>query len=423
MRRIDRLTWDDALNLAAENSPTVVIAARRIARAEARLKEAESLAYPSVDARASYIRFVEAATFRGRSDSNVAGVETRSRFFTDRGSDVYSAGVDVNYPLFDGGDAYFGRRAAAADLDASKHDREAVLRELDLRVSAAYLDILLSEGQERIAVEALGFTREQARQARAKEEVGEGLRVDRLRFETRASEQQLALNRVRANRRIEIAVLGELLGIGVSEDAEFLDPESGLELPEGDLVSGALDRRPELRALRARIAAATDDLKREKSTWWPAVGLFASYGVISLDDIKVNQEEDELTVGGGMSWNLFQGGGTVARIAALRSEVDELSARERELSLEIEREVRAAEIDLEVARENLAVTQETVTLAQEVLERISAQYAAGEAQVIDVNDAELQRTRARAALLQSRVNVLLSQARLRRAVGLGTKRE
>ena len=67
------------------------------------------------------------------------------------------------------------------------------------------------------------------------------------------------------------------------------------------------------------------------------------------------------------------------------------------------------------------MTEETVTLAEEVLERISAQYAAGEAQVIDVNDAELQRTRSQAARLQSRVNLLLAQARLRRAVGLGTK--
>ena len=420
---LDRLTWGEALRLAGENSPTVVIAARRIARAEARLREARSLAYPTVDARANYVRFVEAATFRGRTDQNVAGMDTRARFFTDRGSDVYSAGVDVNYPLFDGGAAYFSREAASADLDASKYDREAVLNELELRVSAAYLDILLSEGRERIAVQALDFTREQVRQARAREEVGEGLQVDRLRFETRASEQQLALNRVRANRGIEIAVLSELLGVPVSEDGEFPDPEAGLALPEGDLVARALDGRPEMRALRSRVEATVNDLKKEKSTWWPSVGLFASYGFISLDDLKLSSEEEELTVGGGMAWNLFQGGGTVARTAALRSEVDELVARQRELSLQIEREVRAAEIDLGVARENLAVTQETVTLAQEVLERISAQYAAGEAQVIDVNDAELQRTRAQSALLQSRVNVLLSQARLRRAVGLGTKRD
>ncbi len=164
--KIERLSWDEALRLADENSPTVVIAVERIARSEARVREAKSLAYPRVDVRSNYVRFVEAASFRGRSSSNVAGIDTRSRFFTGRGSDVYSAGVDLNYPLFDGGDAYFSRRAATADLDASKHDRDAVLDELELRVSAAYLDILLSEGQERIAVEALAFTREQVRQAR-----------------------------------------------------------------------------------------------------------------------------------------------------------------------------------------------------------------------------------------------------------------
>ncbi len=94
--KIKRLTWDEALRIAGANSPTVVIAFERIVRSEARVREAKSLAYPTLSLRTNYVRFVEAASFRGRSSSNVAGIDTRSRFFTGRGSDVYSAGVDLN---------------------------------------------------------------------------------------------------------------------------------------------------------------------------------------------------------------------------------------------------------------------------------------------------------------------------------------
>ena len=81
------------------------------------------------------------------------------------------------------------------------------------------------------------------------------------------------------------------------------------------------------------------------------------------------------------------------------------------------------ELELEVAMKNVEVSRETVELAEEVLTRVTARYREGEAQVLDVTEAELQRTRAQLAFLRSRVNSVLSQARLRRAIGIGLLRE
>lgn len=420
---IQRLTWAESLRISREQSPTVAAALERIGRSEALLAEARARSYPRLDARGSYVRFMEATDFRGRTGSDVAGQGTRSRFVTGRGSDLYSGGLDLSYPLFDGGDAFYGRRAAEAALEGSRSDAGAVIQELELRVSTAFLEVLLADGAIRIARDSLRFTEDQERRARAREEAGEGLQVDTLRFATRASEERLALNRARAERRIRLAVLAELLAVPLAEEVDLVRPDAGLDLPPGDIVETALQNRPELRALGARIDEAGSKLSREKASWWPAVNLFGSYGFLSLDDLALGQREDEFQVGGALSMNLFEGGATVARQATLARELAELRRRREELALTIEREVREAEAELEVARRNVDVSGETVRLAEEVLRQITAQYRAGEAQVLDVTEATLQRTRAQLALLRSQVNFLLSQARLRRAAGVGLSGE
>ena len=84
-------------------------------------------------------------------------------------------------------------------------------------------------------------------------------------------------------------------------------------------------------------------------------------------------------------------------------------------------ENKDGEISLEVAKENVEVSRRTAELSGEVLERITAQYSAGEAEVLDVTAAEVQRTRAELNFLSSRVQHYLAQARLRRALGLGLR--
>ena len=414
-----RLAWQEAVRRARADNPTLAVVRQRVRRAEARVDEARSLAYPSLDARASWVRFIDAAQFRGRTGTDVTGSETRTRLFTDSGTDIYTAGVDLSYPVFDGGESYFAREAASAALEATRSDVVAATQQLEYLVFSAFIDVLLADGEIRIAEDALRFSEEQERRAGARADVGEGLRVDQLRFASRASNERFALNTARARRLVRLVVLGELLDRTLDDDIELVVPEAELEPPPGDdRVALALARRSELVALRATRRELENVVKQERSAWWPALNVFGSYGVISLDDLALNQDEDELQVGAALAWNLFEGGGTTARTRAALSDFMAVADEQRELERTIEREVRDAEISFALARENIAVSQESVRLADEVLTRVTAQYEAGEAEVLDVTEADLARTTAQLALLRSRVEVFRAQARLRRAVGM-----
>jgi len=399
----------------------VAAARERIRSAQGTLAQARALSYPRLDARASAVRFIEAASFRGRTGSDVSGQGTRTRFLTGRGSDIYSGGVDLTYPVFDGGAAYFSRQAASSSVFASREEARQSLDELELEVAATFLNLLLLRGAIGIEEESLRFAVEQERRARIRAEVGEGQALDHLRFATQASETQLQLNRARANYRTEMTVLSELLATPTSETVELQAPEVGLEVPDGDRIAQAFLQRPELAAARARIDELEHRVAQERASWWPAVDVFASYGFVRLDSVQLSDQDDELQVGGLLSWNLFEGGATRARVQTLESAVLENRHLERQLALQVEREVKDGEISLEVAKENVEVSRRTAELSGEVLERITAQYSAGEAEVLDVTAAEVQRTRAELNFLSSRVQHYLAQARLRRALGLGLR--
>ncbi|MBI4586685.1 MAG: TolC family protein [Planctomycetes bacterium] len=418
VEKIRRLSWEEALRLARERNPTVEAALKRMERAEALLREAGAASYPALAGRLGYVRFIEAADFRGRSGTDVSGSSTRTRFFTGRGSDIYSGGLDATYPLFDGGRDYYSQRAAGHELEARKQDYEQALNDLSLRVTEAFLSLLLAGGQIDIATEALRFSRQEEEKARERAAAGEGSKVDELRFAARVSEDQLALNAARAARRSLLAALGELIGAEIDEEAPIAGPEKGLELPPASRLELALRQRPELKSLNARIKSSENRLSLEKAAWWPSLSAFGSYGAISLDDLKLNHDKDEFLAGGNATLNLFTGGATLARQRAAQKEIEELKSQERELVQKIDREIRQAEIDLEAARENVAVSERSVQLAEEVLARVTAQYRAGDALVLDVTAAELQRTAARLAYLRNQIEQLRSQARLRHAVGL-----
>jgi outer membrane protein TolC len=414
---VRELGWEEALRIALERNPTLEAARRRIERSQALLEEAEALAWPVLSARASYLRFLEAAQFRGRTGTEVADISTRARFFAGAGSEIYSGGFDLRYALFDGGQAYYARRSAAAEVGAERGEEERVLAALQLAVSEAFLGALLARGAVQIAEEALAFSEGEEARERARVEAGEGLRVDQLRFATRASESRLELNRARAAYRLRLAALSELLGAPVAPEVRLLEPEAELEVPEDEPLEVVLERRPEVLAQSARIEAAEARYAQEGARYFPVLSLFGSYGFISLDALELSGETDELQVGAALAWSLFEGGATTARRRAARREIDELAAGLQEIRLRVERELQEARTELEVARENTRVSEETARLAQELLERTTARRRAGEAQVLDVTQAELQLTAARLALNRSRVEVLLAQARLRKALG------
>jgi outer membrane protein len=175
----------------------------------------------------------------------------------------------------------------------------------------------------------------------------------------------------------------------------------------------ALDNRTEIRALRARIRSAEANLTLAKRNFLPSVSADANWNYRGQD----LPYAPNWVVGATLTVPILN--------PPLFSEVDEAAANlasaqasEEITAQNVALEVQQSLVDLVSARERIRTAEVLLTQARENLDLAQGRYQVGVGPLIDVTDAELALTQAESENIQSIVDFKLSEARLRKAMGL-----
>ncbi len=149
----------------------------------------------------------------------------------------------------------------------------------------------------------------------------------------------------------------------------------------------------------------------------PTVDAFGSY---ALDDDKFSYtiDQDSAVVGVRVDWAAFQGFRTTAQIAEANARVRAAREQQRKVELAIETDVTSARLNLDEARQRVAVAGKSAELAEEALNLIRARYESGAATITEYLDAEVALTGARVRNVAARYDQQRSTAELRRALGV-----
>lgn len=344
-----RIDFPTALRLADERNLDVALYFERVAEASAQLAQARVLAVPTVTVGTSYNRHT------GRIQ-DVAGqivdIDRVSRFRGVAGGavgagDPSPAGIGLQ---IDVAEAIFRPLAARQKHTAVEASAVVNRHQVLLDVASAYLLLLQSHAEAAIAAESLQRAVDLAEVTRNYAEAGEGLLADA----EMAAVQPLLWEQQQATAQERIAdaeaALARLLHLDATvrlEPAEQVIP--ALELFSADesvaeLVSRALQRRPETEQLEALVASAEYDLSAQRySLFVPNVALNYSagdFGGSAGSSIESTGHRDDLTFL--LYWQFDNFG------FGQRARADEGRARLRRL--ELEREKLADAIVAEVRR-------------------------------------------------------------------------
>lgn len=220
-------------------------------------------------------------------------------------------------------------------------------------------------------------------------------------------------------RRLQ-AALERLLARSIAAH-EIPDPSSSVPLPSleepGDgeaLVKEAMEKRPEVSAVKAMIAAAFARVKSARGAFLPKV---AATGQVEWDSEDLGEISDSWMVGLQASLPLFEGGVTVARMREAKARLREMEAKGEEVALDIALEVRQAFLAVQEASQKIRVQDERRKWALQALEEIRHQYrneVAGVDSLLQAQNAWLQAEVAyNAAVFEGKT----AQALLRRSIG------
>ncbi len=323
----------------------------------------------------------------------------------------WSVLVQQDFPL--GGTLGAKGRAAEADARAATADTKRVELEVEYQALGAYLMWIELQRMGGVVDEQLALAKQIFAVAKVRLTASDAAAVDGVRAQTdvaRLEGERAAIDGELAGAR---AMLNASLGRAI--DGALPAPE--LALPEAEppavavLVKGALERRPELAAMRARCDKASADVAVMESMYKPMAFVRGGYaqtmadgpGVMLMIGVSLPLGRERLSAG-------------VAEAKSMSSMAD---ADVTAMSKMIEGEVAAAREQVLAARTRLATTREKILpLAKQALTLTISSYGAGQTPLVSVLEAARLVRDTRMEEVVGEMKLAAAWAKLGRAIGV-----
>jgi outer membrane protein TolC len=406
---------DAACRLALAANPSPAAAAARVEAAIQRVRQARSRYFPRLDAGAGVSRVdmaendYRASLAQARFLNPTAGVADPQ--------DYYRAELTASWTAFDGFERRFSLLAARYGALAAAEARDEACRILLAAVAEAFHGAQLSREAVAIAEADAEYNQRLMHEARIRHQVGTGALSEVLNFEVAANAARSEVIGARQQLAVTRSALAALLGFETAflpDDwvlAELKsESEADRNVPEAaDQLAYALAHRPDLRQSDQALKSAEAEIGVARSGFWPDVSLAATLSGDRANDARLSGDDLGDTLGISMSYNLFAGGYTRAKVAEARMNRTAIEKTLENDRLNVSAQVVRSLTDLAATVEQLDLQRRNAALVQRNRDLVEKEYAVGQASLVRLNEAQRNLVSARGRLARARV--ALDQAR------------
>lgn len=329
----------------------------------------------------------------------------------------------LTQPIFDQGREWIGYQAAKTQQ--SKTDMELVKMQQHIRflVEKAYYDTLLAQGNLDVLNSSIKTVSELEAMAYKRHKAGNALLSDLT--SARVQKAQVEMERIKAEGDLEVACarLNKLMGMPQESSWRLSDRENFLNSQPAiltnslhELTETAIRKRPDMAIVQKDLELGRLNTKQARFSYLPSVSLQAAYEMNAKD--FVGSDGDAWAVAGVISFNLFNGTGDRARIAAAKFEEQAISHQVKDMEEQIRMEVREAYYNLRTAVQQREVARRSMENAQEALRILQNRYNNGMALMVEVLAAETAVKQAGLDMQRTAFDVLTAETSLKLRTGL-----
>jgi outer membrane protein len=295
--------------------------------------------------------------------------------------------LTLTQPLFTGGKAVGGFKAATALVHAGEQDVEQNREELLMNVAAAYYGVLKAHKRAELFEAEQTRLEEHRRSAEARVKVGDATKTVLLRAEAELAGAKAAVVRARSDElmaREQLALLTNLpIDVALMIPAAQKPPAD----PSDSLVAGAQQQRPEWLRSRFEEQAAEQQVRVARAGFFPTLSLQLTYQREAQNpDTAFFVDPDKYAIVQ-LQFPLFEGGLQLAKVREAYSQLRSTALNTEFLQLSIKAEVRNALRDVQALAGVVEQFTAQVAFAKENYELTSRQFAVGLATNLDVLDA------------------------------------
>ena len=398
---------------AAQSSDATLLAARATAQAEhERLPQAKSQMLPSLNASVSSMKNqLESET------PNFLGVEQT----THTGYPSSNKTVTLRQPLYRPQllAQYRQAQSLVDDADAALTQEE---QNLAVRVAGAYFDALLAHEQLSLILAQQAAYTKQLDASKKSFAAGSGIRTDIDEAQARLDMNLAQEIEARQNVSYTLHQLQMLVNQPIEKLAELNASKLELLSPQPnnlqDWVTRAEANSPQLRSLKSRVDAASQETEKAKSGHYPTLDAVAQWSDSKSESVT-NTSSRYINKSYGLQLNipLFAGGyvnSLVRQTLASQTRAEQnLEAGRLDLGLRVYKEFRGMTENIPKVK----ALEQALRSADQMIISSRKSFQAGSRTMIEVLNAEQQRTVVLRDLAQARFMYLISKLRLLSLVG------
>jgi outer membrane protein len=414
------LSLDEALRIARTNQPQMQAARAQARQAAQRVGEARAAYLPRVDAQAQYQRstpnfllspmLLHTPLVKGYQAQNGLGLQDTVNY--------YLFGVSASQLIYDFGKTPSLISQAKANERASESDERTVAQGTALGVRISYYGVLAAQQLVLVGEETVRNQQKHVEQARRFVDAGRRTRFDLSSVELNLSNAQLALVGAQGALRLAKIRLNTAIGRDSAPDFSVAEPaeaEATMEgKPAAELLEEAERQRPEVIRANAQVEAQRASRHAAWAGYFPSINALGGVSGAKVEGFGAGYD---WFVGAGLSWNLFNGLYTTKQVADARAGEDVAAAQRASVHLAIVADVEEQTLAIVVAEARFELAERTVATATDRLQQAEHRYENGAGDVLDLDDAQVGFSNAKAQRVQALFDLAVARARLARALG------
>jgi outer membrane protein len=401
---------EEAVALAQEHNPEILIARKKVLAANGSF----------IEARSGYLPWLSSS---GLADKRQTQSETNLR------QEDYNAILKLEQNLYTGGAVSSQVAIAQLNIAKANYELQETISRVTMDVRIAFNELLLNRAKVRVRENSVRVLDEELKSQQEQLSAGLVGKLNVQRAEVALANERPELFDAQTELKNSYLRLSELFGIDLHPGAQAPPFEISGELqyrpshPDlNDCLARADANRPVIKAREKDIEIEDRQYVLDRSATRPQIRAFSGYEIYSERDPDVGPEFNYGgVIGINATWNIFDGFATKGRMQATRARrgaaVQALAAARRSVASE----VRSAFFDLQQAERILESETQNVQTADEALDMAKGNLAAGLGTQLDVLQAASDVTRTRTTRLSAIYLHNVALARLAHACASSAK--
>ena len=378
------LSKQEAVSLALENNFGIQVARNQVKLAENNKSILNSGFLPNLTgtAGANYNRDDSEIEFPGQILED--GSPRPNLKIEQAEAQRYNGNLSVNYTLFDGLGRLYNYRSLKEQYELSELQARETIENTMLQLFSVYFEVARLTENQNVLLQALEISRDRITRSEYSFEFGQSTKLDILNAQVDATNDSISLLNAQqqlANTKRDLnVVLNRSLNEGFVVDTliRFIPM---LELEE--YIADAKENNVALLQTEKNLRINEYDIKVSQSGYLPRLNLNGSYGwnlnqsAASAFFPGVNNTTYNFALGASLTWNLFDGGGTVVRVKNAKIAYQNRELLNKQIELEVNRDIENALAIYNNRLEIYHIQEQNVLTNRNNFERSKEQFQLG----------------------------------------------